>query len=136
DLFADHHRVESALLAQLLLPADKLLQLAPALDVQMVNHVFGDHEEERQVNRIDAFAQDRALAATLSSRAFVVPARLAEKCAGILEVIAIDHARQRLAGLERLAVTRVHVADLPLRDHYQRQLVYAVLPAPVEQVYA
>ena len=42
--------------------------------------------------------------------------------------------RQRLARLQRLAVTGIDVPDLPLRNHHQRQLVNPILPAPEERM--
>ena len=64
---ADDDRVEPVDLPQLVLPAHQLFQLVLALDIEVVDDVFGDDDEEREVDRVDAFAQDRALAAALAA---------------------------------------------------------------------
>ena len=92
---ADDDGVEAVDLAQFLLPADQLLDLAAALDVEVVDDVLGDDDEEGEVDRVDALAQDRPLAAALAA---AVGALLAEERQGVLEVVAVHHAGQRLAG--------------------------------------
>jgi hypothetical protein len=57
-----------------------------------------------------------------------------QKSAGILKIIARDHAAKGLAGRQRLAVARINVTDFSLRDGHQRHLVNAVLPAPQPKV--
>src|SRR5205823_9645905 len=85
---------------------------------------------------VNAFTHDGPLPAALAALRVVLAAAVAQERAGILEVVAVDHAAERLAGLQRLTVAGVHVADLALRHRDQRDLVDAVLPAPVTQVEA
>ena len=62
--------------------------------------------------------------------------RGAEEGFGVLEVVAADHAAERLARLERLAVAGVDVADLALRNRHQRHAVHLVLNRPFEEMHA
>ena len=51
---------------QLVLPADERLQLAPALELEAVDGVLGDDHEQREVDGVDALAQDHPLPAALA----------------------------------------------------------------------
>ena len=99
DRTADDHRIETLVLAQVILPVDERLQLFRAAGFKAVDHVFGDHREERDVDRVDAFAQDRPLAAALTQHRLVVGAcRLAaQEAPRILKVVARHDLAQRLA---------------------------------------
>ena len=77
------------------------------------------HDELREVDGIDALAQNLAL------RAFL--ATLGEEVAHILEVVRLVVPRQRLFGRERHAVARIDIADLALRDRHQSDLMHAKL---------
>ena len=68
---ADYHRIEAADLAQLLLPGHHVLQFALAAEVQAEHHIFGDHDEQRQVDGVDALAQDGPLPAALAEPGLV-----------------------------------------------------------------
>src|SRR5262245_19882142 len=54
----------------------------------------------------------------------------AEERASVLEVIAHGNTSERLAWRQRIAVARVDVADLPLRNRDQRASMHAILPLP------
>src|SRR5262249_53678312 len=92
------------------------------------DRVLGDDDEQRGVDRVEALAQHRALAAALAA--------VVEEAPRILEVVAVDDAAERLVGGERLAVARVDVAEPALRDEHERQLVHAVLPREEAEVHA
>src|SRR5205814_4714002 len=128
-------RAEPADIAKLLLPADQTRQLVAAV-VQRVNRVFGDDGEQREIDRVNAFAEQIALSAALAGDKIAagLSQRPADKRERILKVIAIDDARQSLSRSQRLAVARVHVAHFPLRDRDQRHLVNPILPAPKPQM--
>ena len=79
-----------------------------------------------------AFAEDGALPAALAVTG-VLPGPLQELLR-VLGVVALDDAAERLTRRQGLAVARVDVADLSLRDCDQRGDVDAVLPAPVAEV--
>ena len=103
--------------------------------MQAVDDVLGDDHEQGQVDGVDAFAEDGPLPAALAAPAdSSSPARPGRR--GLLEVVAVDDAAQRLAGRQRFAVAGVDVADLALRNGDQRHLVDAVLPAPQPEVQA
>ena len=106
--------------------------------VEAVDHVLGEHDEEREVDRVDAFAEDGPLPAALAGDRLLVGTDLLadEEAAGVLEVVAGNDAAQGLAGRQRLAVAGVDVADLALRHGHQRHLVDPVLPAPEAEVQA
>src|SRR5207302_1688609 len=107
-----------------------------ALHFQPIDEILRDDDKQRQVNGINAFAQDHALAAALADRTGLDPARLAVERARILEVIAGRDSAQRLARLQRLAVARVDVSNLSLRDRHEWRLVNPILPAPEAKVHA
>ena len=90
DRAADDHRVEPVVLAQLVLPVDQRLQLLRAAGFQAVDRVLGHDHEQREVDRVNAFAQDRPLPAALAQDRLVLGARrlAAQEAAGILEVVA------------------------------------------------
>ena len=97
-----------------------------------------DHREQREVDRVDAFAQDRPLPAALAEDRLVLGARrlAPQESAGILEVVAGNDLAQRLARQQRLAVACIDIADLALRHRDQRHLVDAVLPSPEAEMQA
>ncbi len=93
DRTADDHRVEALVLAQLVLPVHERLQLFRSTGFQTVDGVFGHDGEERDVDCIDAFAQDGPLPPSLSHERFPLGAggHASEKAAGILEIVAVNH---------------------------------------------
>ena len=117
DRAADDDRVEAVDLLQLVLPADQGLELALALELQAVDRVLGDDDEQGEVDRVDALAQDGPLPAALADvrLAALDPGVAEQERVGVLEVVAVDDAAERLARRQRLAVAGVDVADLPLR---------------------
>ena len=74
--------------------------------VQAVDHVFGEHVEEREVEGVDAFAEDRPLPTALAGGRLLIGTHLLthKEAAGVLEVVARNHTAQRLAGAQGLAV--------------------------------
>ena len=136
DRTADDHRIEALVLAQLVLPVDQRLQLLRAAGFEAVDRVFGHDREERDVDRVDTFAQDRPLPPALTQDRLVLGARrlAAQEAAGILEIVAGNDLAQRLARQQRLAVTGVDIADLALRHRDQRHLVDPVLPPPQSEM--
>ncbi len=129
---ADDHRIEALVLAQLVLPVDERLELLRAAGLQAVDRVFGHDREKREVDRVDAFAQDGPLAAALAQDRLVLGARrlAPQEAPGVLEVVAGNDLAQRLARRQRLAVAGIDIADLALRHRDQGHLVDAVLPPP------
>src|SRR5262249_6640210 len=118
---ADNNGVEAAGAAELLLPAGDSRGFLTALELrQGVDGVLGDDDEQRGVDGVDAFAKDGALPAALTALAFLA---FAKERARVLVVVAGDNASQGLAGQERLAVARVDVADLALRNRDQAAFV-------------
>lgn len=111
--------IEAVDTLQLLLPV-VVLPLVPLLDRPTEDLVFGDHDEERQVDRIDALPEDGALPSSLSLGA--------QKRLCVLEMVAVDDAAQRLSRRQRHTVAGVDVADLALRDRDERLRVDPVLP--------
>ena len=132
DRAADDHRVEPLVLVQLVLPVDERLQLLRAAGFQAVDGVFGHDGVEGEVDRVDAFAQDRALATALTQNRLLLGARrlAAQEAPGVLKVVARNNSAQRLARRQGLAVAGVNVADLALRHRDQGHLVDAELPPP------
>ena len=57
-----------------------------------------------------------------------------EERGGILEVVALDHAAERLPGRERLAIAGIDVADLTFGDRHQSHFVDGILPTPQADV--
>ena len=117
---------------------DQRLELLRAAGFQAVDRVLGHDREEREVDGVDAFAQDGPLPAALTqdrlcSGLVGSPPR---KRAGVLEVVAGNDLAQRLARQQRLAVAGVDITDLALRHRDQRHLVDAVLPAPESEMQA
>ena len=132
---ADHHRLEAVALRQLLVPRlDRARLLFVENLIQAVGPSFGHDNERGGVDGVDALAQDGPLAAALAVLGLL--ARPDQKRMGILEVIALDHAGERLARRQRQAVAGVDVTDLSLRHRDQRRHMDAVLPAPVAEVQA
>ena len=88
--------------------------------------------EEREVDGVHAFAQDRPLPAALAGDGSCSGLTCSphQEAAGVLEVVARDHLAQRLAGRQGLAVAGIDVADLALRHRHQRDAVDPVLPPP------
>ena len=84
------------------------------------NAVFRNHDEQRQVNRVNAFTQNPALPAALTLRF--------EEADRVLEVVRIDGATERLDRLERDAVARIDLSHFTLADDNERLLMNAVLP--------
>ncbi len=83
---ADHDRPEAVPVLQLGVPRVEPALFVTVAQVQSVDHVFGGHHELDQVDRVHPFAQDRALAATLSEAN--VHARFgAEERSGVLEYV-------------------------------------------------
>src|SRR6476619_2999193 len=81
---------------------------------------FGDNDEQRQVNGVNAFAENSALPAALTLRF--------EEADCVLEVIRVNGATERLNRLERHAVARIHIRHLAFGDDDERFLMNAVLP--------
>ena len=131
-LHADDDRAEAIDAFELALPFDERIDLVVLLEIEMKDGVLGDDDEQGEVDGVHAFAQDGALPAALSARSGGVFGL--QEFAGILEVVTVGDAAQRLAGGERFAVTGVNVADLALRHRDERDLVQAVHPAPQAQV--
>jgi hypothetical protein len=57
-----------------------------------------------------------------------------QECLGVLEVIALYDASERLRRRQRRSVPRIHVADFPFRDRHERFLMDAILPWEVPRV--
>src|SRR5262249_33503239 len=117
-----------------LLPVHERFQLALSLQVEPIDHVFGDHDEQSQVNGINAFAEDGSLPAALAQLGGVLVCRLTQEGSSVLKVVASNHAPQSLAGLQRLTISRVDITDLALRHGHQGNFMDAILPAPKPQV--
>src|SRR5262249_42537388 len=135
---ADDDGAEAAHIAQLGLPRHERLQLTLALKLEPVDRLLGDDQELREVDRVHALAEDRALAAALAYLGLALGAGLppGEERTRVLEVVAGDHLAERLAGQKGLAVAGVDVADLTLRDGDEGHLVDAELPPPEAEVKA
>src|SRR6476469_4109081 len=82
--------------------------------------LFGDDDEQRQVNGVNALEENSALPAPLTLR-FKERDR-------VLEVIRVNGATARLNRLERHAVARIHIRHLAFSDDDERLLMNAVLP--------
>src|SRR5262249_8711838 len=102
------------------------LQLAAALQLEVVGVLLGEHDEQGEVEGIDTLAEDGPLPATLSSGLLT----LAEEGAGVLEIVAVNEAAERLSGRQRLAVAARDLADLALRHGDERDFVDPILPTP------
>src|SRR5438093_9311913 len=103
---------------------------------QAVHSVFGDDDEQGEVDGVNAFPQDGPLPAALADDRPVVAFALAEERPRVLEIVAVHDMAKRLTGLERLAVAGIDVADLPLGNGNEGNLVNAVLPEPQRMVQA
>src|SRR5882724_11487479 len=109
---------------------------------QCIGEFFGDDDEQRRVDRIDAFAKDRELATTLPdvlqwvfSVARLWQAMLPhQERPGVLKIVARHHAAERLARRQRLAVAGIDIANSALRHRDQRASMHAVLPPPIAKV--
>src|SRR5947209_7367731 len=81
---------------------------------------FSDDDEQPQVNRVNAFAQNAALTSSLAA-GFKERNR-------ILEVIGIDIAAKRLDRLQRNAVAGIDISHFPFADDNKRFFMNPVLP--------
>src|SRR5437868_6674000 len=115
---SDYHRIERAGPEQLRFPL--FVFVGGFADRSGEHAVFGDHHEQRQVDRINAFAQNAALAAALT-------ASFQERDC-ILKVIRINVATQRLNRLQRNTVARISVSHLAFGYDHERFFMNAVLP--------
>ena len=138
DRAADDHRIEAVKLGELVLPVDQRLEFLGAAGVEPVDRVFGQHVKERLVDRVNTFSQDRPLPAALAGDRRLVGTKLLahQEATRILEVVAGNHAAERLAGRQGLTVPGVNVTDLALRHRDQRHLVDPELPAPEAKMQA
>src|SRR4051794_14898417 len=103
---ADHHRIKSPQRSELRLP--RFITVRRLAHRSGEDAVFRDDHEQRQVNRVNTFPQDPALAAALSLRF--------EETKGVLKMIGVDRAAEGLDWLERHAVPRIEVSHLSLAD--------------------
>ena len=94
----------------------------------VIDAVLSQHVELRQVNGVNALAQDQPLASLLAA--------CFEEFLGVLKVVAVDDSSERLPGIERHAVAGEDVTEATLFDRDERQLVNAILPAPIADVHA
>ena len=120
-LAADDQRAEALQSLELVLP----LFQAPG-PLQREHAILGNHVEQRDVDGVDAFAEDAALTAFLPV--------VGQELPRVLEVVAVDDAGQGLGRQELLAAARKDVADLALLDGHQGELVDPVLPPPQSEV--
>ena len=120
-LAADDQRAEAVQGLELLLPLFEAL-----CPFQREDAIFGNHVEQRDVDGVDAFAEDAALAAFLAVAGQKLPC--------VLEVVALDDPGQGLRRHELIAAAGEDVADLPLLDGDQGKLVDFVLPAPESEM--
>ena len=118
---ADDQRAEALQSLELVLPLFQALG-----PLQREHAVLGNHVEQRDVDGVHAFAEDAALTAFLPA--------VGEKLPRVLEVVALDDPGQGLRRHELVAAAREDVADLPLLDGDQRELVDRVLPPPKSEV--
>ena len=116
---ADHHRTEAVHLHQLRQPVPVFLAVA-FVDRPGIHAVLRDDDKQREVERVESFAQDRALTAALAA--------VGQESARILEGVALHHAAQGLRGGQRRSVAGVDVADLAFGDDHQRFDVDLELP--------
>src|SRR5262245_2263910 len=96
---------------------------------------FGDHDEHRKIDRVDAFAEDGALTSALAANG----GRRAiadQEAASVLKVVTRYDPRQRLTRRKRLAITCVDIADFALGDRHESRFVKAILPAPIAEMHA
>src|ERR1043166_8011255 len=114
----NHDWIERAQPEKLRLP--ELVLVGGFADRPREHAFFGDDDEQRQVNGVNALAQDAALPAALTA-GFQERDR-------ILEVIAIDVAAEGLNRFERNTVARVEVSHLAFRYDDERFFMNAVLP--------
>ena len=76
---------------------ERSIAASAPVGAKAIKLVFGNDRKQRQIDRINAFAEHGALPATLAElrlRRMIA----AEKCLRILEVVAADDPAQRLAG--------------------------------------
>ncbi len=124
-LGADDDWLEAVHVAQKHLPFLTLGDFFVA-DRSGVHAVFGNDDEEREIDRIDAFAQNRALAATLPA--------LIQECRRILKRVALNCFSERLDWRQGAAVAGVDVADAAFGNLHERLLVDAELPREVSEM--
>src|SRR5205085_11589864 len=104
---ADDHRVEPAALGQLPVPRLHGAGLLLVEEVgEAVGAALGHDDERRRVDRVHAFTQDGALPAALPELGLLT--RAGQERPRVLEAVAPDHAPERLARRQRLAVAGVH----------------------------
>ena len=120
-LARDNHRAEAAELPELMLPLLQTLGIFERKDT-----VLGDHVEQGDVDGIHAFAEDAPLPALLPA--------VGEELAGVLEIVALDDFAQGLRRFEVFAAAGEDIADLPLLNRDQRELVNGKLPSPETEV--
>ncbi len=129
DRLSHDHRSEAFVRDQLLLPLEGRLTVLLSLQGQLIHLVLGDDDEQRQIHGIDPLAQDRPLPSALTEGAGFDAGSLQEG-PGVLKVVRLHDAGQRLAGSQGLAAAGVDVADFALRNDHERNAVNAILPAP------
>ena len=128
DAAADDHRIEAVDFFELCLPRIDGRSFLNRLEIaQHIHRVLRDDDEQRRIDGVDTFTQDRSLSAALTA---CVTTAFAEERSRVLKVVAGDNSRECLAGRQWLAVASVDVADLPLRNRHEPHLVNDVLPAP------
>src|SRR5262249_47356985 len=116
---AHDDRAEAIVFAQLLLPRPELFDLVLSIEDHVIDRILSNDIEEREVNRVGAFAKDRALTTALAARL--------EESRRVLEMGAINGARKRLVRRESFAVAGVDVRDFSLRNGHQRHAVNSIL---------
>src|SRR6516164_9446266 len=95
---ADDNGAEAVHFAELLLPCHHGLEFAPAAQIQAVDDVFCDHNEEGEIDRVNAFTQNGSLTTALPEGCIVVGAPLTQESPRVLEIVARYDAAQCLAG--------------------------------------
>jgi hypothetical protein len=114
---------EAALTRELALPVRVLVGVGHG---PRVDAVLGHDHEERQVDGVNTFTQDRALTPALAA--------VLEERRRVLEERRARALRESLGGRQGRAVTRVHVADASLGNDDERLAMDAVLPREVPEV--
>src|ERR1043166_8797029 len=114
----NHDRIERAQPEELRLP--ELVLVGRFADRPGKHAFFGDHDEEREVDGVNALAQNAALPTALTAR-FQARNR-------ILKVIAINVAAQGLNRFERNTIASVEVSHFAFSYDDERFFMNAVLP--------
>ncbi len=94
---ADDDGIESADVVEFFLPADDGGQFLAAVSCRGDRRVFGDDDEEGEVDGVNAFAKDDALAAALADGGLRATSNR-RGISGVLEIVAVDDAAEGLAG--------------------------------------